>query len=168
MAPGLQSPKVILLAKILVSKQKTNQIFIATSEKIKFHLFKKTAYGSFGQGLAMETCKTKAIQAYSDIGRHIKVLFGHIQAYSESFVTLTYLEPWYIQNPGIYAEPEANSEPWYIQNPVKHLRWCFFTKIVKDYSDYFHNIRFWCSLLYKKNTIFKYKSNLYSRSICSM
>ena len=90
LAPGLQSPKVILLAKILVSKQKTNQIFIATSEKIKFHLFKKTAYGSFGQGLAMETCKTKAIQAYSDIGRHIKVLFGHIQAYSESFVTLIY------------------------------------------------------------------------------
>ena len=80
----------------------------ATLEKIKFCLFKKTVYGSFRhrQGIAMEICKTKAIQTDlsifwhtltdSGIHSHIEELFGHIQAYLEPFVTLAYLEPWYI------------------------------------------------------------------------
>ena len=54
----------------------------------------------------MEICKIKAIQADlgifwhirtdSGIRRHIEELFGHILAYLEPFVTLAYLEPWYI------------------------------------------------------------------------
>ena len=44
-------------------------------------------------------------------------LFRHIQAYSKPCVTMVYLEPWYIQNPDKYAEPEAYSEPWLIKNP---------------------------------------------------
>ena len=100
--------------------------------------------------------KTKPIQAdlgifthilaYADISRHIQPdIIWYIQAYPESSVTLTYSEPWHIQNPckfrtgaifrtlvysepwhiqnpGLftalaYLEPEIYSEPWYIQNP---------------------------------------------------
>ena len=42
-----------------------------------------------------------------------------IQAYSKPCVTLTYLEPWYIQNPNIFKIRNmfrnlVNLEPWYI------------------------------------------------------
>ena len=61
------------------------------------------------QGITMGKYKTKAIQAdlgilthipaYSDISRHIqRDIIRHIQVYSESCVTLTYSEPWQIQN----------------------------------------------------------------------
>ena len=43
----------------------------ATIEKIIFFLFKKTIYGSFRQGITMEKCKTKAIQADLTIPTHI-------------------------------------------------------------------------------------------------
>ena len=46
------------------------------------------------------------IPAYSDIPRHIQPdIASHNQAYSGTFkpcVTLTYSEPWHIQNPGIF------------------------------------------------------------------
>ena len=39
------------------------------------------------------------IPAYSDISTHIQPdIIRHIQAYSEPCVTLTYSEPWQIQN----------------------------------------------------------------------
>ena len=80
----------------------------------------------------MGKCKIKGIQAdseifthlstYSDISRHNQTYSGIIQAYSESCVTLTYSEHWYIQNPGIFrtlvcSEPETYSEFQAIQNP---------------------------------------------------
>ena len=43
----------------------------------------------------MGKCKSKAIQ--TDLGA-----FRHNQAYSEPCVTMGYLEPWHIQNPGIF------------------------------------------------------------------
>ena len=49
----------------------------------------------------MKKCKAKQItdiQTYSGIGRDIQELFRHIQAYSETYVTQAYSEPWYIQN----------------------------------------------------------------------
>ena len=49
------------------------------------------------------------IQTYSGIIRYIQELFRDIHAYSEPCVTLTYLEPWYIRNPGIFKH-------WHIQN----------------------------------------------------
>ena len=59
-------------------------------------------------GIAMEICKTKAIQTdlgifwhiltYSGISRRIQDIFGNIQAYLEPLVTMAYLESWYIQN----------------------------------------------------------------------
>ena len=69
----------------------------------------------------MDKCKAKAIQV--DLGT-----FRNIQAYSELCVTLTYLKPWYIQNPnrGIFRtiyrtrsifRTLAYSQLWYIQNP---------------------------------------------------
>ena len=68
----------IVLVKILSLKRKTNQIFPATLEKIKFCLFKKTVYSSFKQGITMVKCKIKAIQAYLGISTHIT-------AYSDIF-----------------------------------------------------------------------------------
>ena len=91
------------------------------------------------------------IHAYSDIFRHDQPYSGIIQAFSEPCVTLAYLKPWYIQNPGmlrmrskfrtlVYSEPWhiqqhpgifralVYAEPWHIQNPrhiqnyVKYLR----------------------------------------------
>ena len=45
--------------------------------------------------------KTKAVVAYSDTSKHIQPgIIRRIQAYSEPRVTLTYSEPWYIQNLG--------------------------------------------------------------------
>ena len=89
----------------------------------------------------MSKCKTKAIQTALGTFRHTQAYTGiihHIQAHSEPCVTLTYLEPWYIQNPDVlrtlaYAQPRyirtpVYSERWYIQNsrhiqnPVKHQR----------------------------------------------
>ena len=42
------------------------------------------------------------ILTYSGINRHIREQFGHTEAYLEPFVTLAYLEPWYIQNEKIF------------------------------------------------------------------
>ena len=46
----------------------------------------------------------------------------HIQAYSKPYVTLGYLEPWYIQKLDIFRTTGifttlAYTEPWDIQNP---------------------------------------------------
>ena len=38
------------------------------------------------------------ILAYSGIFRHAQDLLWHIQAYSDTCVTVAYSEPWYIQN----------------------------------------------------------------------
>ena len=61
-------------------------------------------------------------QVYSGIIRHDQELFMYIQAYSELCVTLSCLEPWYIQNPDIFRTRSifrtlAYSQPLYIQNP---------------------------------------------------
>ena len=68
--------------------------------------------------------KTKAIQVDLGIFRHIQTYAArHIQAYSKPFLSLTYSDPWHIQNldkfrtRGIFrtlesSEPEAYSEPW--------------------------------------------------------
>ena len=70
----------------------------------------------------MSKCKTKAIQTDLDTFRHNHAYPGIIQAYSKPYVTLAYLEPWYIQNPdnfrtrGIFRTL-AYLEPWYIRNP---------------------------------------------------
>ena len=69
------------------------------------------------------------IPAYSDISTHIQPdIIRHIQAYSEPCVTLTYSEPWQIQNqtriqnPGKFITRHVfrtlvYSETWLIQNP---------------------------------------------------
>ena len=76
--------------------------------------------------------------------------------YSEPFVTIAYLDFWYIQNLSIfrtqdiqntvnvvYTEPcttLAYLEPWHIQNPrhiqntVKHLSWNILLKILCDFE----------------------------------
>ena len=48
-----------LLGQIFSLKKKINQILLATLDKIKLFLFKKTVYSSFRQGSAMEKCKQK-------------------------------------------------------------------------------------------------------------
>ena len=75
-------------------------------------------------------CKTKAIPvdldifthfaAYSGIFRHIQAYSAIIQACSESCATLTYSEPWYIQNPGIIKirsifRTQVYPKLWHIQ-----------------------------------------------------
>ena len=67
----------------------------------------------------MGKCKTKAIQTDFGIFRHNQAYPGIIQAYSKPCVILTYLEPWYIQNPNIFKirnifRTLVDSEPWYI------------------------------------------------------
>ena len=61
--------------------------------------------------------KTKAIQIDLGITRHshMQKLSRHIQAYSKPYVTLAYLELWYIQNPGIFITL-VYSEPQFFQN----------------------------------------------------
>ena len=66
----------------------------------------------------MGKCETKAIQTYLGTFRHNQPDPNIIQAYSGIFKTLcnngicrtvVYLEPWHIDNPGIFRTP-------YIQN----------------------------------------------------
>ena len=59
----------------------------------------------------------RQIYAHSGIIRYIQELFRFIQTFAEPCVTLTYLEPWYIQNPDIFRTL-GSSQPWYIQNPI--------------------------------------------------
>ena len=77
----------------------------------------------------MGKCKAKAIHKDLDTFRYNQAYLGIIQAYSKTCVTLTYLDPWYIQNPNIFKikniDPQSEitirilvySEPRYIQNP---------------------------------------------------
>ena len=90
------------------------------------------------QGITMGKYKTKAIQAdfgifthipaYSDISRHIQPdIIRHIEAYSKPCVTLTYSEPWHIQNQRHIHDPDifrtqTYLEPEYIQNPGAFCR----------------------------------------------
>ena len=92
----------------------------------------------------MGICKTKNIQIDLGIIRHNQAYPGIIQASSEPYVTLAYLELRYIQKPDIFRTGSI-SEPWHIhnagifrtsvfsehcyiknlsniQNPAKHLR----------------------------------------------
>ena len=67
----------------------------------------------------MGKCKTKAIQTDLGTFRHNQAYPGIIQAYSKPCVILTYLEPWYIQNPNIFKirnifRTLVDSDPWYI------------------------------------------------------
>ena len=55
-APKGNSTFEVLLVKIFSLKQKTNQILPATTEKIKFCLFKKTVHGSFKQEITFGKC----------------------------------------------------------------------------------------------------------------
>ena len=70
------------------------------------------------------------IPAYSDISRHIQPdIIRHIQAYSEPCVTLTYSEPWQIQNQ-THIRTLVYSETWLIQNPgIFRTRGIFMTLI---------------------------------------
>ena len=72
--------------------------------------------------------------------------------YSQSCVTLVYLEPWHIQNPRhiqntatpwitlTYSEPLVYSELWYIlkskhiQNPAEYLRWSILLRTLCSYG----------------------------------
>ena len=69
----------------------------------------------------MGKSKTKAIQTNFGTFRHNQAYLGIIQGYSKPCVTLSYLEPWYIQNPNIFKirnifRPLVYLEPRYIQN----------------------------------------------------
>ena len=69
----------------------------------------------------MGKCKTKAIQTELGTFRHNQAYPGIIQTYSGTFrtlccVSLTYLEPLYIQNQK-HIENPAYAQPRYIQNP---------------------------------------------------
>ena len=70
----------------------------------------------------MGKCKTKAIQTDLGTFRHNQAIYpGIIQTYPGIFRTLTYLEPWYIQNPDIIRirsifRTLACLQPWCIQN----------------------------------------------------
>ena len=68
--------------------------------------------------------------------RHIQELFRHIQAYFETRVTLKYLEPWYIQNAGIFTTL-AYSEPRYIQNADIFKNRDIFRTISNTYDEAF-------------------------------
>ena len=83
----------------------------------------------------MGKCKAKAIQTDLGTFRHNQAYPGIIQAYSKPFLTLAYLEMWYIQNPDTFKirnifRTLVYSEPQYIQNPAifqiqglfRHLR----------------------------------------------
>ena len=70
----------------------------------------------------MSKCKAKAIQTGLDTFRKNHAYPVVIQAYSKPYVTLVYLELWYIQNPDIFRtrgifRTLAYSQPWYIYNP---------------------------------------------------
>ena len=65
----------------------------------------------------MGKCETKAIQTDLGTFRHNQAYPGIIQPYSEPCVTLTQLEPWYIQNPDLFRTL-AYSQAWYIQNAI--------------------------------------------------
>ena len=70
----------------------------------------------------MGKCKTKTIQTDLGTFRYNQVYPGIIQAHLKPFVTLAYLEPWYIQKPGVFKirnifRTLVYSELWHIQNP---------------------------------------------------
>ena len=51
------------------------------------------------------------IHEYSDILRHNQANSEVILVHSEPCVTVTYLQPWHIQNPGIFRTPATGLEP---------------------------------------------------------
>ena len=67
------------------------------------------------------------IAAFSDRFRHIQSdIIRHIQAYSEPCITLTYSEPWQIQNQRHIQNLDvfktlAYPEPWFVQNQ-RHIQ----------------------------------------------
>ena len=78
------------------------------------------------QGITMRKYKTKAIEAdfgifthipaYSDISRHIQPdIIRHIEAYSKPCVTLTYSEPWHIQNQRHIHDPDIFRTQTYLE-----------------------------------------------------
>ena len=92
------------------------------------------------------------IHAYFGIFSHIQACSEIIQTYPEPYVTLTYSEPWYIQN----------QKPRHIQNPVKYLQFSVFQKMLRAavvFTNYFCNISFSHCLIYlktiQKNKIFQ-------------
>ena len=63
-------------------------------------------------------CKAHATQIDLCTFRLNQAYPGIIQAYLDIFkVTLAYLEPWYIQNRGIFRSSEAYSKSWHVHNP---------------------------------------------------
>ena len=86
------------------------------------------------------------IHTSSGIIKHIQELFKQIQAYSEPFVTLTYLEPKYIWNQK-YIQNLVYSEPCQTSTMER------FAKVVNGYN-YFRNITFLRSLLCEKSMYF--------------
>ena len=112
-----------MLVKIFNLKQKISEILPAAMGKTKFCLFKKTASFSFRlKHIHTYSCIFRCIQTYPHLLGIIHGYSGIILAYSEPWVTLTYSELLYIQNPVIsetltHSEPETYSESWAIQNP---------------------------------------------------
>ena len=160
--PWLSVPKgndksEILFAKIFSLKQKQIKCFQLLYKKSNFDSLKKV-YGSFRQGITMEKCKTKAIQANLGIFTHIRAYSGIFRAYSRIFRTLC--------NPDIfrtlvYSESEEYSEPWCIQIPdiFKTLAysepcqtWSVVVKIVNGYN-YFY-VSFSRSIYFMKKIFF--------------
>ena len=104
----------------------------------------------------MDKCKTKAIQTGFGTFRHNQAYPGITQAYSKPCVTLTYLEPWYIQNPNIFKiriifRTLVYLELWNIQNPklIQTSAMKRFVKIV--YGKQFRSVSLTRSLFHEIN-----------------
>ena len=68
----------------------------------------------------MGKCKTKAIQKDLGTFKQNQAYPGIILAYSKPCVTLVYLQPWYIQNPGIFRNLAYSKSKGY--SNIKDLR----------------------------------------------
>ena len=98
------------------------------------------------------------ILAYSDIFKHeqsigiFRTLCNPSIQNKKHILSRDILRTVHFQSNGIFRTL-TYSEPWHIQNPVKHLLWSVFAKIVNDYN-YFHNISFSSFLHYEKILFF--------------
>ena len=131
-------------ANLKLNKRKV-KYFQLLQKKPHFFSSRKQPMVPLDKGLQQVNITQKPFrqsQAHSGIIRHIEELFRHIPAYFEPCVTLTLLEPQYIQTysetdtyselqhihkTGIFSTPVYSKhwhikKPMHIPNTVKHLR----------------------------------------------
>ena len=118
----------------------------------------------------MSNYKAKAIHTDLSTFRHNQVYPGIIQTYSKPCVTLTYLEPWYIQNSDIFRtwsifRTVVYSEPPYLRSAGVFKIWSYSEPCQTSAMKHFAEIVNCCHYFRKLQFFSQYKIATFSTSL---